>query len=347
MKNLVYLLLLITSFALAQQPYYNNVDLTLTGQDLYFELQNKIDNASSTFNYGDVRDAVKITDEDPNNINNVLLVYGYNDTDGDCTTDRTRDKDDFGGMSCEYNREHVFARSNANPEMGNASNGTTGIAADPHNLRPSDQQMNGNKGSRKFTNGSGNAVEVGGDEWYPGDEWKGDVARMMMYMYTRYGDRCLPSLQGTGPTEGSTDMLQLYLQWNVEDPVSAFEDQRNPYLENVYGNRNPFIDNPVLATIIWGGPLAEDRWGLLNTSSIVLNDLLIYPNPTSSVINVQFETTFQTSTLSLFDMTGREVFTTTTERKNTPIDLSYLSRGMYILNVENNGGKLTKKIQIR
>ena len=107
------------------------------------------------------------------------------------------------------------------------------------------------------------------------------------------------------------------------------------------------IDNPVLATIIWGGPLAEDRWGLLNTSSIVLNDLLIYPNPTSSVINVQFETTFQTSTLSLFDMTGREVFTTTTERKNTPIDLSYLSRGMYILNVENNGGKLTKKIQIR
>ena len=44
------------------------------------------------------------------------------------------DKDDFGGTECEYNREHVFARSNADPEMGSASNSSTGIIADPHNL---------------------------------------------------------------------------------------------------------------------------------------------------------------------------------------------------------------------
>jgi len=31
-------------------------------------------------------------------------------------------------------------------------------------------------------------------------------------------------------------MLQIYLQWNAEDPVSEFEDQRNPYLETAYGN---------------------------------------------------------------------------------------------------------------
>ncbi|NND63484.1 MAG: endonuclease I, partial [Flavobacteriaceae bacterium] len=248
----------------SQQSYYNDVNLNLTGQALYTELQQKISQASASFTYGEIRDVVKITDEDPSNFNNVLLVYGYNDGDGNCTTDRTRDKDDFGGLSCEYNREHVFARGNANPPMGSVDNNSTGIAADPHNVRPSDQQMNNNKGNKKFADGNGNAGNVGSGNWYPGDEWKGDVARMMMYMYTRYGDRCLPTLNGVGALQGSTDMLQLYLQWNVEDPVSDFEDQRNPHLETVYGNRNPFIDNPYLATIIWGGPAAEDRWNFFS-----------------------------------------------------------------------------------
>ncbi|HAT66086.1 MAG TPA: endonuclease, partial [Flavobacteriaceae bacterium] len=110
----------------------------------------------------------------------------------------SRDKGDFGGSTCQWNREHVFARSNANPPMGNVDNNTTGIGADPHNIRPSDQQMNNNKANKKFASGNGNAGNVGSGDWYPGDEWKGDVARMIMYMYTRYGDRCLPSLTGVG-----------------------------------------------------------------------------------------------------------------------------------------------------
>ena len=57
--------------------------------------------------------------------------------------------------------------------MGSTSNNSTGISADPHNLRPSDVQMNGNRGNRKFAAGSGNAGNAGND-WYPGDEWKGD-----------------------------------------------------------------------------------------------------------------------------------------------------------------------------
>ncbi|HAT66087.1 MAG TPA: hypothetical protein DCS66_16080, partial [Flavobacteriaceae bacterium] len=72
------LTLLLISNTFAQQPYYSDVNLNLTGQDLYFELQGKIDQASNSFTYGDVRDAVLISDEDTSNSNNVLLVYGYN-----------------------------------------------------------------------------------------------------------------------------------------------------------------------------------------------------------------------------------------------------------------------------
>jgi len=341
-KFLLIPFLFIAEITFAQQSYYNDVDLTLTGQDLYFELQNKIDINNTTFTYGDIRDIVKITDEDPSNNSNVLLIYGYDDSDGNCTTDRSRNKDDFGGGNCEYNREHTFPRSLANPPMPNNGNNTVGIGADPHNLRPSDVQANGNRGNKKFITGSGNAGSVSG-AWYPGDEWKGDVARIMMYMYTRYGDRCLPSLVGNGATQGSTDMLELFLQWNVDDPVSDLEDQRNPHLENIYGNRNPFIDNPVLATIIWGGPQAEDRWGLLSSQDFSANAINVYPNPTSEKIWVQSTTAFQAESYVLFDLMGRKVLEQTAIEENF-INVSGFKSGMYLLQVISSEKRITKKI---
>lgn len=336
--------LVIGSAAFAQQPYYNGIDITLTGQDLYFELQGLINNASGTFTYGDVRDSVKITDEDPDNANNVLLVYGHTD-DGNCTTDRSRDKDDFGGTSCEYNREHVFARSNADPEMGSASNGSTGITADPHNLRPSDQAMNGNKGNRKFADGSGNAGNAGAN-WYPGDEWKGDVARMMMYMYTRYGDRCLPSLNGVGLTQGSTDMLQVYLQWNVDDPVNDFEDQRNPHLESVYGNRNPFIDNPYLATIIWGGPAAEDRWSIASTQDVNTLQISLYPNPANELVYVK-NATGAIDSYAIYDVFGKLINNAPFDVSENSIDVSAFASGLYFFEFSSEGNRIVHKVLVK
>ena len=342
--NKIFTLFLLLSLQtlFAQQPYYDDVNLSLTGQDLYFALQQKIENASTSFNYGDTRDSMKITDEDPENNNNVLLLYGY-DNSGSCTTDRSRDKDDFGGSSCQYNREHTFARSNANPSMGNVDNGTTGIGADPHNIRPTDQQMNNNRGSKKFADGSGNA----GGYWYPGDEWKGDVARIMMYMYTRYGDRCKPSLNGNGALQGSTEMLQVYLQWNAEDPVTDFEDQRNPYLENFYGNRNPFIDNPYLATLIWGGPAAEDRWGLIGTEEFIAENISVYPNPTSEIIWVEDNTSFSVNNYSIYDISGRRILFNTFNASEKKVDVSNLNSGVYLLELVSSERKITKKIVVQ
>ncbi len=340
----LFILLISITAVFAQQPYYDDVNINLTGQDLYFELQNKISNHNTNYTYGDVRDDVRITDEDTDNGNNVLLVYGYDDS-GSCKTDRTRDKDDYGGSTCEYNREHVFARSNANPSMGDTNNSYTGIVADPHNIRPSDQQMNGDRGNKKFTDGSGNPGNVGSN-WYPGDEWKGDVARMMMYMYTRYGDRCLPSLNGTGATQGSTDMLEIYLQWNVEDPVNEFEDQRNPHLQNVYGNRNPFIDNPYLATIIWGGEPAEDRWGLLETNDLLLESVAVYPNPISEILVIQNSQDLE-GDIILYNILGKVVLEDEIESTSTSLDVSSLQSGLYLLRLSSNGQQKTQKVIIQ
>ncbi|WP_109301265.1 endonuclease [Aquimarina sp. AU474] len=260
MKKVLLLLLAVSAIGYSQVPaYYNDVNINLTGQSLQTELGTKVTNTHVTFlTYTPgVWDALKQSDIDPTDASKVILVYGFNDTDGNSTTDRTRGVNNNGGGSTDWNREHVYPKSLGNPNLG-----TEGPGADAHHLRPADVQRNSSRGSRKFADGSGNSGATSQGHWYPGDEWKGDVARMMMYMYIRYGNRCLPKNVGIGAAATSdSNMLQLFLEWNAEDPVSQLELQRNPVLESVQGNRNPFIDNPAFATKIWGGPQAEDRFG--------------------------------------------------------------------------------------
>ncbi|MFK8161774.1 MAG: endonuclease I family protein, partial [Lewinella sp.] len=253
--------LAICTIAQAQTPsYYNDVDLTLTGTALQTELSDKVTTTqTNTLSYTPgVWDALKLADLVPGgNGSSVILVYGYSDTDGVTNTDRTRGVNENGGGSTDWNREHVYPKSLGTPNLG-----TSGPGADAHHLRPSDVSRNSSRGNRKFADGSGNSAITAQGHWYPGDEFKGDVARMVLFMYLRYDSRCLPSNVGIGSTNSSDgNMIDLFLEWNAEDPVSPLEDQRNPIIENLQGNRNPFIDNPALATSIWGGPQAEDRFG--------------------------------------------------------------------------------------
>ncbi|RMB61087.1 T9SS C-terminal target domain-containing protein [Dokdonia sinensis] len=335
------LLLLIGLTSIAQQSYYDDVDITLEGQSLYNELQDKVSSGlNANYTYGDFRDTLKITDANPDDSSEVLLIYGFNDNDGDCTTDLTRDNDNFGGNACEYNREHTFPRSLSDPPMGSASNGSNGIVADPHNLRPSDVQRNGNRGSKKFADGSGNSGDVGSGNWYPGDAWKGDAARIVMFMYLRYGERCLPEFVGVGATQGSTEMLQLFLEWNAEDPVSEVEMQRNPQLETEYGSRNPFIDNPALATRIWGGVQAEDLWGTFSVTDENAISFSLYPNPARHLTTISSATPFKN--ITVFDITGKKVYESTFAKAqlNNSIPVRNLAKGMYLVQVEKTVQKL-------
>lgn len=240
--------------------YYKDIDFTKTGSSLMDVLATKIisshTNPVSSYTPG-VWDALKQSDLDPTDNTKVLLIYGYNDNDGNYVTDRTRDKNETGGtQGSDWNREHVYPRSLGTPGFTNES--TPG--SDPHHLRASDVKMNSNRDNKKFATGSGNAGDVSGN-WYPGDEWKGDVARMMMYMYLRYGNQCLPKNVAVGSVATSdSNMVTLLLQWNAEDPVSEFEKNRNNVIATIQGNRNPFIDNPYLATVIWNGDAAENTW---------------------------------------------------------------------------------------
>ncbi|WP_255452838.1 endonuclease [Aquimarina sp. RZ0] len=287
MKKIIVLLIMGYSIiSYSQIPsYYNDVDLTITGQDLKNELSRKVINTqTTTLSYTPgIWNALMQTDVDPVNSSKVILIYGFNDTDNNSNTDRTRGINNNGGGNTDWNREHVYPRSLGNPNLG-----TSGPGADAHHLRPADVRRNSNRGSRKFADGSGNSGTTSQGHWYPGDEFKGDVARMMMFMYIRYGNRCLPKNVGVGQVvTNDVNMIQLFLEWNAEDPVSTLELQRNPIIENLQGNRNPFIDNPAFATQIWGGPQAEDRFD--NTGG---GNTLCTSTITSFPYSESFENTF-------------------------------------------------------
>jgi len=263
-KKLLLISLLLTFTANAQEAYYNDVDVTAEGIALKENLATKTINAHTNllvYTPG-VWEALKVTDLNPDNSSEVLLIYGFSASG---TTARSRNKNENGGGQGEWNREHTYPKSLGNPNLG-----SSGPGSDSHHLRPSDEGYNSQRGNLKFVDGSGDSGNSSGG-WYPGDEWKGDIARMMMYMYIRYGDRCKPNVVGIGSSSATPDdMIDLFLKWNVEDPVSDFERQRNTYHDSqqtyAQGNRNPFIDNAYLATRIWGGTAAEDSWGIYTSN---------------------------------------------------------------------------------
>jgi endonuclease I/chitodextrinase len=284
--------LFLANIVFAQQNYYNDVDLLLAGTELKEALAVKTIAAHTnildyTSNGPDTWDALKATDAfiSATVQGDVVLFYGWEDgSDSDITNDYSRDDrlQDIGdGDSFVWNREHVFPKSLANPPL---DTDVPGPSTDAHHLRAADRTRNSTRNNRKYGRGTGTSkfstdTFPGLDgpntsAWYPGDEWKGDAARMLMYMYIHYGSVCLPSDVGVGSNEFTEDeMIDLFLQWNVEDPVSDIEIARNTYHENTtngaaQGNRNPFIDNPYLATRIWGGNSAEDRWDYYKKTDI-------------------------------------------------------------------------------
>ena len=366
-KNFTLLFLALATLTFSQAgapaaPYYNSFNWTLSGMSLKNELATKITvTHSNQLTYSQAENALKIIDLDPTDASNtnLLLIYGFSSNicnyvsesnfgnSLDDNDHRRRHKEaDSGGQDCAWNREHTYPRALGTPNLN-----TTEANADVHHLRAADVARNGLRDNFKFFDGTGNSFKSG-DFWYPGDEWKGDVARMMMYMYLRYPTQCLPINVGNGATVATdTNMIQLFLKWNSEDPVSQFEDKRNTYLGNTsntygQGNRNPFIDNPYLATVIWGGPVAENRWpGTLSADNFSFADVSVYPNP---AINneVYVTTTTELKSIILYNVNGQIIqeIKNPSKVENNAYKVSDLPKGFYMMQLASENTSTVKKL---
>ena len=358
--------ILFTSFLSAQIPtYYSGVDFTKEGDALKSELSTLIINTHTTlipYTSGstDTWDVVHESDADVSVPGNVVLIYGYDDTDGVSKTDRTRAislQQGSGAAIGRWNREHVFAKSLANPKLETSP---AGPGTDVHNLRAADFQMNGYRSNRHFNVGSGNSFEVDIPDhpicdkapfgnppgcFYPGDEFRGDVARIMMYMYIRYPTQCEPTNIGIGSASYSdlADMPDIFLEWNKEDPVSVFETNRNNVIASYQGNRNPFIDNPYLATLVWNGPDAEDIWGVLSAADVAVSSVFIYPTVVEDFVTIK-GLDVSKSSIKIYNQIGQALaFDLDTNR----IDVSAFSKGLYLMNIQQENQSKTVKFLVK
>ncbi len=239
------------------ETYYDSAE-GLEGEALKTALHNIIDD-HQTYSYDFAKTALRNTDEDPNNSNNVILMY----------TGRSQAKTAFGSNGDDWNREHTWPKSHGS--FGEVAP----MGTDLHHLRPTDASVNSTRGNKDFDNGGSQVNDTYGsgssycytdsDSFEPRDEVKGDVARIIFYMATRYeGDKSgevdlelVDRVDTSGPALGKLSTL---LAWNEEDPVDDFERNRNNVIFDYQGNRNPFVDHPEFADMIWGNQSLESNF---------------------------------------------------------------------------------------
>lgn len=221
--------------------------------------------------YANCRDYGTITDPALNGEEGVVEFYTH-ETIKSFTT---------GSGTGVWNREHVWCKSLSNGLWTTVSNTSRGGGADLHHIRPTESGLNSSRGNDKYgvvTNGtakyskttSGTISKLAGyaknDVFEPLDNVKGDVARIIMYVYTHYNKAS--NVYGTSTdndyfgtlnfinvvsANSESAAIQLLLQWNKADPVDQIEITRNEAVYSIQGNRNPFIDHPEYADAIWGG----------------------------------------------------------------------------------------------
>ncbi len=246
------------------EDYYSDLDETIASIEdntieSDFDLRTYLrDNFSpeTRYTYGDVRYMLPYADEDPDNEGYMYGIY-----DGDAMPGY------WSGSRCD--REHVWACSHMrlgdDPTDYRPKESSVGHYSDLHNLRICCKPVNTSKNDKYFGNTTdssnfyanvSNPESIGsGNHRFtnnPETDHRGDAARICLYQYVMYEQLDLKdNLQGEEANYTDFGQLSVLLQWNYDDPVDEFEMQRNGRVYEYQGNRNPFIDYPDLAYLLF------------------------------------------------------------------------------------------------
>ena len=234
----------------AIDDYYEGLNDSLTGTAFRSELASLITSTHKYYtSYDGLRDVFTESDADPDNPGKILWFY-------------TGTSVSFSGsFNTGTNREHVWPK-----DGGDAFPASTGPGSDAHHLRPANQNLNSTRGSNSFgevpqtssnivgENGSTNYKNLcyqAGGVFYPGVGYRGATARILMYMQTRWGDEHnLTFVLGKGSCKTIGD-IETLMKWHLEEPPTDLERTRNEVVFGIQGNRNPFIDHPEYAEMIY------------------------------------------------------------------------------------------------
>ncbi len=309
-----------TVLADAPAGYYATVDLSSPAA-LRTTVNDVIDGHTKipyTSSSTDTWNVLEIADQDPYNSTRILDVY----------QNRTFPKHSAGNN--DYNREHTWPNSYGFPDDGSSNMPYT----DCHHLFLCDIDYNGARGNlyyddctsgcatytADFYDGEGGTNRRGSSMWQTWDGRKGDVARAMFYMDVRYDgvgsepDLILTDNPALIVTSGGSNASVAYMglvstlfEWHLADPVDAREMAHNDAVYIYQGNRNPFVDHPEWANVIFGdGTTAVDQMPLGPLATI----RSAYPNPFNPSTTVAFSLVAAgRARVEIFSLDGRLVST--------------------------------------
>lgn len=92
-----------------------------------------------------------------------------------------------------------------------------------------------------------------------------------------------------------------------------------------------------------GGDLLELPTAVLNTDDFTSKGISVYPNPANSIITINVPYGYSNSNSKLYDMTGRQVLTST----GLTLDVSSLSNGIYMLNANVDGKIYQQRVIVK
>ena len=338
------------------QGYYDQAN-NLSSDELKEALHQIISNHvifPYTSNSTDTWDILQESDQDPNENNNMILVYtgrsqekGYRDGSGNYS----QYENGNGTQSNSWNREHIWPKSHGFPDEDDNA------YTDVHNLKPCDRSVNSSRGTKDFDFGGNQHSEASdcltdSDSWEPPDYVKGDIARILFYMVVRYDpgvdhenntfDLELVDYTTPNNTEPILGKLSSLLDWHLSDPVDDFEINRNEIIFGFQQNRNPFIDHPNLVNYLWG-----DNVGLVWNENLTVpeNEIvktIIYPNPSSGIIN--FSSDMEDEFIEIFNLNGQNILNKIIDSSNS-VELD-LPSGIYFLRSNTKSGIYNSKLII-
>ena len=255
-------------FAADAEDYYASVTAE-EGTALLGELHDLITTTHTKYTrYDDCKNPTYVKKTDPGPNGQLMEFYAHAELSSEWKS----------GASGTWNREHVWCQS-----LSAGLWGESGGGADLHHIRPTESRVNSARGNNKYgdfeggntvwyrdANNTQNVVagHTSGGVFEPIDEAKGDVARIVLYVYAHYNtyanvggttngsglNSYFGTLKFTNIVSASSEgeAIALLISWNELDPVDELETARNDAVYEIQGNRNPFIDHPEYVEMIWG-----------------------------------------------------------------------------------------------
>jgi len=333
MRHIYILFLFIAGLAYSQIPsnYYDSAN-GLSGYALKTQLKNIV-TSGHTYNassYDNLFTAYASTDRDYyyENDGSLLDIYSENPTGSETSYNIPNDEcgGNITGEGQCYNREHLFPQGFFN------NSDALPMVSDIHTVVPTDGFVNNGRSNYPFgivsnTNtsyangskwGTGNNYGYTNRVFEPIDEFKGDIARAMLYFAVRYEDNWndsgweAPDASPYNPLNGTSDQfyetwfINTMLDWHAADPVSQRELDRNDEAYNFQGNANPFVNHPEYAALIWN-PVPDTQAPSDPTN-------LVASNPTDNSINLSWTASTDNVSVTSYDIyqSGVNLYNTVT-----------------------------------